>query len=56
MKKIVLSLLALASFTMAHAQYWQLPNINAGSNPGGLNVDSEYPVGGGCQRGAQGSE
>ena len=47
MKKIVLSLLALASFTMAHAQYWQLPNINAGSNPGGLNVDSEYPVGGG---------
>jgi hypothetical protein len=47
MKKIVLSLLALASFTMAHAQYWQLPNINAGTNPGGLNVDSEYPVGGG---------
>ena len=47
MKKIVLSLLAIASFTMAHAQYWQLPNINAGTNPGGLNVDSEYPVGGG---------
>jgi len=47
MKKIVLSLLALASFTMAHAQYWQLPNINSGTNPGGLNVDNEYPVGGG---------
>jgi hypothetical protein len=44
MKKVILSLLALASFSIIQAQYWQLPNINAGSNPGGLNNDIEGPA------------
>lgn len=44
MKKIVLSILALASFSIAQAQYWQLPNVNAGSNPGGINNDTEQPA------------
>ena len=44
MKKILFSLLALASFSMAQAQYWQLPNINANTNPGGINNDTEQPA------------
>ena len=30
-----------------NAQYYYFPHINAGQNPGGLNTDDEYPVGGG---------
>ncbi len=33
--------------TVASAQYYYVPYQNAGTNPGGLNNDSEYPVGGG---------
>ena len=33
--------------TLASAQYYYVPYQNAGTNPGGLNNDSEYPVGGG---------
>lgn len=31
----------------ASAQYYYIPFPGAGQNPGGLNTDSEYPVGGG---------
>jgi len=47
MKKISFLLSLLLSFSFIHAQYWQIPNANAGTNPGGLNNDAEYPVGGG---------
>lgn len=47
MKKIFFALSLIASFSIAQAQYWQIPNINASSNPGALNSDDEYPVGGG---------
>ncbi|MFN0188536.1 MAG: hypothetical protein ACKVQV_07530, partial [Bacteroidia bacterium] len=33
--------------TVASAQYYYVPYQNAGANPGGLNNDAEYPVGGG---------
>ena len=33
--------------TAANAQYYYVPYANAGTNPGGLNTDGEYPVGGG---------
>lgn len=35
----------------AQAQYYYLPFPNAGENPGGLNTDNEYPVGGGIPAG-----
>jgi hypothetical protein len=35
------------SSMVSFAQYWQIPNPNANTNPGGLNTDAEYPVGGG---------
>lgn len=38
--------LLFASFS-SMAQYYYLPYPNAGMNPGGLNTDDEYPVGGG---------
>ncbi len=48
MKKIsiLLSIFMLA-FSSMQAQYWQIPNPNANTNPGGINADDEYPVGGG---------
>ncbi|GBL36305.1 hypothetical protein EMGBS15_19000 [Filimonas sp.] len=46
MKKIFLLLgLTIGSF-LTQAQYWQLPNISIGQNPGGLNTDIEEPIGG----------
>jgi hypothetical protein len=44
MKKIItlISLLAL-SLTTAQAQYYYVPHLNAGTNPGGLNNDIEQP-------------
>jgi len=48
MKKIsLLSLSLLLAFNSLKAQYWQIPNPNANTNPSGLNNDAEYPVGGG---------
>ncbi|MBL7765276.1 MAG: T9SS type A sorting domain-containing protein [Chitinophagaceae bacterium] len=35
----------------AHAQYWQIPNPNANTNPGSINSDDEYPSGGGLPAG-----
>ncbi len=48
MKKILFTLLMMF-FTsiIAYSQYYYLPNINAGQNPGGINTDNEYPNGGG---------
>lgn len=52
MKKLTTLLLAvgLISFS-AHAQYYIVSNTNAGMNPGNLNLDAEYPVGGGLPAG-----
>lgn len=48
MKKISILLSALLlAFATVNAQYYQIPNPNANTNPGGLNNDDEYPVGGG---------
>ncbi|HRG57516.1 MAG TPA: T9SS type A sorting domain-containing protein [Bacteroidia bacterium] len=48
MKKILLfSIFVLLFVIQSEAQYWQIPNPNAGFNPGGLNTDAEYPVGSG---------
>ncbi len=48
MKKLVTLLLAvfLIGFTVS-AQYYYVPFINIGENPGAINNDGEYPVGGG---------
>jgi hypothetical protein len=35
----------------ASAQYYYVPFLNAGTNPGGLNTDDEYPVAGGIPAG-----
>ena len=52
MKKITSLLCILAAFCLtASAQYYYLPNVNAGTNPGGINTDAEYPVGGGLPAG-----
>ncbi len=37
----------MLSSMVSFAQYWQIPNPNANTNPGGINTDTEYPVGGG---------
>ncbi|MEM6263647.1 MAG: hypothetical protein AAGI38_14130, partial [Bacteroidota bacterium] len=48
MKKIILSLLSvLLVVGVANAQYYYVPNINAGENPGNLNNDGEFAVGSG---------
>ena len=45
--KTLWALIAIVSLVMAaQAQYYYLPSTTNG-NPGGLNTDSEYPVGGG---------
>lgn len=33
--------------TVANAQYYYVPYQNAGTNPGGLNIENEYPLAGG---------
>lgn len=52
MKKIftLFSLLLFAGITL-QAQYYQIPYPNANMNPGGLNTDVEFPVGGGIPAG-----
>lgn len=48
MKKIYALLAALVlTVGAAQAQYYYVPYVNAATNPGGLNNDGEYPVGGG---------
>jgi Secretion system C-terminal sorting domain len=48
MKKLVLLLAVLCITGSVNAQYYYLPfTNNPGQNPGGLNNDDEYPVGGG---------
>lgn len=53
MKKFLLvGLLALVCLlTTVQAQYYYVPFTSAGTNPGGLNTDNEYPVGGGLPGG-----
>jgi hypothetical protein len=53
MKKKLLSALAiiLALSTQSFGQYYVNSYINEGKNPGGLNQDNEYPVGGGISAG-----
>lgn len=51
MKKIIYTALCLMTGLAAHSQYYYLPDINAGINPGQLNADGEYPVGGGLPAG-----
>jgi len=46
MKKILLVIGLSLGFSSLQAQYWQLPNISAGQNPGGLNTDVEEPLAG----------
>ena len=45
MRRLLLLLLTLHG--MVQAQYYFVPYPQAGQNPGGLNNDDEYPVGGG---------
>ncbi len=48
MKKLLTFFLICLMFaTNGLAQYYYVPHLNAGQNPGGLNNDSEYPLGGG---------
>src|SRR5688572_20568301 len=52
MKKIFTLIAILFCLSPAgYAQYYYLPYLNAGQNPGGLNVDNEYPAGGGLPAG-----
>lgn len=51
MKKATQLLLMLCIATIANAQYYYLPFVNAGTNPGGINTDSEFPSGGGLPAG-----
>ncbi|MFN0200375.1 MAG: T9SS type A sorting domain-containing protein [Bacteroidia bacterium] len=46
-KKFLTLLCFLLATSLLHAQYFYVPHVNAGQNPGGLNADNEYPVGGG---------
>ncbi len=50
-KPIVLFSLLLAFCLQSEAQYYYSAHVNAGQNPGNLNQDSEYPVGGGLAAG-----
>jgi hypothetical protein len=51
MKKTLLLTLALMLAVAGYSQYYYLPFLNAGQNPGNLNPDPEYPVGGGIAAG-----
>lgn len=51
MKKTVYLLFFLMGSLVANAQYYHVPYPNAGQNPGNLNADGEYPVGGGLPAG-----
>ena len=48
MKKISFILIAVLSVSFARAQYYYIPHLTTtGTNPGNLNNDAEYPLGGG---------
>lgn len=47
MKKFTIMFVLLVAVSFSYGQYYYVPNIAAGQNPGGLNIDDEYPVGGG---------
>jgi hypothetical protein len=47
MKKTLLSAALSCMIVLGYGQYYYVPNISAGQNPGGLNNDGEYPSGGG---------
>src|SRR6185436_20170427 len=52
MKKIFLLLLTwIITFVPAFGQYYCVPFLFNPGNPGGLNTDAEYPVGGGLPAG-----
>ncbi len=51
MKKHWLTIVFILFACMSHAQYILQQYINIGQNPGGLNQDMEYPVGGGVPAG-----
>lgn len=51
MKKILLSIVVVFAAMTAQAQYYYLPFVSAGHNPGSINSDAEYPVGGGLPAG-----
>ena len=52
MKKLLLFVMAACLSGALQAQYYYLPYTNnPGQNPGGLNIDDEYPVGGGLAAG-----
>jgi hypothetical protein len=52
MRKLLLTACAWAlGLGFANAQYYIIPEIGAGTNPGGINEDSEYPLGGGLSAG-----
>ncbi len=51
MKKFLLTFIAVIAIQFAVAQYYYIPNVAAGKNPGGLNTDVVYPSGGGMAAG-----
>ncbi|HRY32607.1 MAG TPA: T9SS type A sorting domain-containing protein [Bacteroidales bacterium] len=51
MKRITLIFTLLLAAGMVFGQYYYIPHVPAGQNPGGLNTDDEYPVGGGLTTG-----
>ncbi|MBK9479022.1 MAG: hypothetical protein IPN99_09335 [Bacteroidetes bacterium] len=51
MKKILHLLIFLCVCEVANAQYYYIPFVNAGQNPGNLNNDPEFPFGGGMAAG-----
>jgi hypothetical protein len=51
MKRILMLGIALMLSVVVYSQYYYLPHFNAGQNPGSLNADPEYPLGGGMAAG-----
>ncbi|HEX5625851.1 MAG TPA: hypothetical protein VFX48_07535, partial [Saprospiraceae bacterium] len=51
MKQLYLILLTFFSIEMLQAQYYYLPFVKIGKNPGELNKDNEYPPNGGLPAG-----
>ena len=47
MKKLFTFIVAACVASVGYAQYWYVPHIDAGENPGGLNTTDEFPLGGG---------
>ena len=51
MKKLLYILFVFLLSQKAEAQYYYIPFVNAGQNPGNLNSDPEFPFGGGMATG-----